>query len=92
MKQQTSADCASYFDCWLCLMVSQLLAVCRGKNKGPLPQDSVQALDVALKNTASNHPDCVTLPRAFFFYDAQAVKSVGGGAEVRLSMCAYFCL
>jgi hypothetical protein len=57
---------------------------CRGKAKGALPQDSVQALDVALKNGASNHPDCVTLPRAFFFYDPEVVKPVGGGAEVCL--------
>lgn len=56
--------------------------LCSGKAKGPIPQDSVQALDVALKNTASNHPDCVTLPRAFFFYDREMVKTVGGGAEV----------
>ncbi len=56
----------------------------RGKAKGALPQDSVQALDVALKNGASNHPDCVTLPRAFFFYDPEVVKPVGGGAEVCL--------
>ena len=47
-----------------------------------MPQDAVQALDVALKNGASNHPDCVTLPRAFFFYDSNLVKTVGGGAEV----------
>ncbi len=57
---------------------------CRGKAKGALPQDAVQALDVALKNGASNHPDCVTLPRAFFFYDPDVVKPVGGGAEVCL--------
>ena len=55
---------------------------CRGKAKGALPQDAVQALDVALKNGASNHPECVTLPRAFFFYDPAVVKPVGGGAEV----------
>ncbi|DBA92483.1 TPA: hypothetical protein ACH3X1_002716 [Trebouxia sp. C0004] len=52
------------------------------KAEGALPQDAVQALDVALKNGASNHPDCVTLPRAFFFYDPDVVKPVGGGAEV----------
>ena len=57
---------------------------CRGKAKGSaMPQDAVQALDVALKNGASNHPDCVTLPRAFFFYDPNLVKTVGGGAEVK---------
>ena len=59
-----------------------VFALCSGKAKGPIPQDAVQALDVALKNTASNHPDCVTLPRAFFFYDKEMVKTVGGGAEV----------
>ena len=63
-------------------------AVCSGKAKGPIPQDAVQALDVALKNTASNHPDCVTLPRAFFFYDKEMVKTVGGGAEVSASFYA----
>ena len=57
----------------------------RGKAQGALPQDAVQALDVALKNGASNHPDCVTLPRAFFFYDPAVVKPVGGGAEVCIS-------
>lgn len=60
----------------------KLYALCSGKAQGPIPQDAVQALDVALKNTASNHPDCVTLPRAFFFYDREMVKTVGGGAEV----------
>ena len=60
----------------------ELVCLFRGKAKGALPQDSVQALDVALKNGASNHPDCVTLPRAFFFYDPAVVKPVGGGAEV----------
>ena len=59
------------------------VSVCRGKSKGSaMPQDAVQSLDVALKNGASNHPDCVTLPRAFFFYDPNLVKTVGGGAEV----------
>ena len=64
-----------------------LYALCSGKAKGPIPQDAVQALDVALKNTASNHPDCVTLPRAFFFYDREMVKTVGGGAEVKPQVC-----
>ena len=64
---------------------AESVRVCfRGKAQGALPQDSVQALDVALKNGASNHPDCVTLPRAFFFYDPDVVKPVGGGAEERL--------
>lgn len=62
---------------------------CRGKAQGALPQDAVQALDVALKNGASNHPDCVTLPRAFFFYDPDVVKPVGGGAEVCLLYPCY---
>ena len=65
-----------------------LFALCSGKAKGPIPQDAVQALDVALKNTASNHPDCVTLPRAFFFYDREMVKTVGGGAEVSCKSAA----
>lgn len=64
--------------------------LCSGKAKGPIPQDAVQALDVALKNTASNHPDCVTLPRAFFFYDREMVKTVGGGAEASC-LCPSLC-
>ncbi len=69
----------------LCTQHAEYVHVCcRGKAKGALPQDAVQALDVALKNGASNHPDCVTLPRAFFFYDPDVVKPVGGGAEVCL--------
>lgn len=69
-----------------------VFAVCSGKAKGPIPQDAVQALDVALKNTASNHPDCVTLPRAFFFYDKEMVKTVGGGAEVScMTLCRCCC-
>ena len=67
----------------LCMQHAKSVHVCcRGKAKGALPQDAVQALDVALKNGASNHPDCVALPRAFFFYDPDVVKPVGGGAEV----------
>ena len=68
-----------------CALVNTLVGFCRGKAQGALPQDSVQALDVALKNGASNHPDCVTLPRAFFFYDKDVVKPVGGGAEVDIN-------
>ena len=68
----------------LCTQHAKSVHVSRGKAKGALPQDAVQALDVALKNGASNHPDCVTLPRAFFFYDPDVVKPVGGGAEVCL--------
>lgn len=83
------------FSHWASNIVSFLTSnmkfvLCSGKAKGPIPQDAVQALDVALKNTASNHPDCVTLPRAFFFYDREMVKTVGGGAEASC-LCPALC-
>ena len=55
---------------------------CRGEsNGGEVPQDAVQALDVALKHSTALRDDCDTMARAFFFHNCPSF-SIGNGAEV----------
>ena len=46
-----------------------------------MPQDSIQALDVALKHPAMMSPLLVPVARAF--YNPRTARSLYGGAEVR---------
>ena len=68
---------------WASLYASQCFQpACRGRYAGSeFPQDSVQALDVALKHGTSLNPEFETVARAFFIR-GQATKSIGNGAEV----------
>ena len=59
---------------------------CRGKLEyEENVQDAVQALDVALKHSVSLRDDTQVFARAIFWRDDTKVRSLGGGAEVRLS-------
>jgi hypothetical protein len=49
-----------------------------------VPQEAIQALDVALKHGASQNPNCQSFARAFFFDDKEKIKPLGNGAEVGL--------
>ena len=57
--------------------------MCRGR-ESEMPQDAIQALDVALKHATMMDPRCTPVARAFYFFDPSAVRSLGGGAEVRV--------
>ena len=59
--------------------------LCRGESSGAeVPQDAIQALDVALKHGTALRDDCESLARAFFFRNSPSF-SIGNGAEVRLT-------
>ncbi len=64
---------------WLTL----LLPSCRGRST-EMPQDAIQALDVALKHSAMM--SAVLVPVARAFYNPSTAKSLFGGAEV--CMCS----
>ena len=56
---------------------------CRGQGGSDIPQDAIQALDVALKYGTLLNPLCTAVSRAFFFPDPDTTHSLGGGAEVQ---------
>ncbi|KAK9827384.1 hypothetical protein WJX81_005044 [Elliptochloris bilobata] len=56
----------------------------RGKGGADIPQDAIQALDVALKHNTAMNPKCQAFARAFFWQDPDKVRPLGGGAEVWL--------
>ncbi len=60
------------------------VAPCRGDGAPDIPQDAIQALDVALKHGTLLNPLCTAVNRAFFFPDPDTIQSLGGGAEVLL--------
>ena len=66
---------------------------CRGRGGPDVPQDAIQALDVALKHSTTLNPTAFSVARAFFFPDPTNTRSLTGGAEVRklqwLPSCAY---
>ena len=55
--------------------------ICRGQNGEEIPQDAVQALDIALKHTVSYRDDVKTFARAIFWHDPTKVRPLGNGAE-----------
>ncbi len=57
---------------WLC---------CSGGEGEEIPQDAVQALDIALKHSVSYRDDVKTFARAIFWHDPTKVKPLGNGAE-----------
>lgn len=68
----------------------------RGQGGGDVPQDAIQALDVALKHGTALKANCQAFARAFFWDDPTKVRPLGGGAEVRLplelpALAAAFC-
>ena len=74
------------------------MATCRGHGGPEVPQAAIQALDMALKHTASLDPRCQVSIRSIFWHDPAKIRSLGGGAEVRLPICLpgltedmYFC-
>ena len=54
---------------------------CRGQNGEEIPQDAVQALDIALKHSVSYRDDVKTFARAIFWHDPTKVKPLGNGTE-----------
>ena len=54
---------------------------CRGRLPD-VPQDAIQALDVALKQSVLMHPTAIVLSRAVFFPDPSTTGPLPGGAEV----------
>lgn len=61
---------------------------CRGEGPPELPQDAVQALDVALKHGTLLNPMCTAVNHGFFFYDPRTTHTLGNGAEVGLCKIA----
>ncbi len=62
----------------------QLICFCDMRRGGSneMPQDSIQALDVALKHPAMMSPLLVPVARAF--YNPRTARSLYGGAEVSM--------
>jgi hypothetical protein len=58
----------------------------RGQAGGDVPQDAIQALDVALKHGTALKANCQAFARAFFWDDPTKVRPLGGGAEVGLPL------
>ena len=48
-----------------------------------MPQEAIQALDVALNHSISLNPECQPVARAFFF-ERGLKQTLGFGAEVTL--------
>ncbi|KAK9804830.1 hypothetical protein WJX72_007669 [[Myrmecia] bisecta] len=63
--------------------IQSLVDFVQGRSGGEIPQDAVQAMDVALKHSSHNNPDCTAAGRAFFF-SSGLVRSLGNGVEVWL--------
>jgi len=66
------------------VQLTRLLHTCRG-GSNEMPQDSIQALDVALKHPAMMSPLLVPVARAF--YNPRTARSLYGGAEVSELSC-----
>lgn len=56
---------------------------CRAGSGLEIPQDAIQALDVALKHSAADSSLCTTVGRSFFF-EGGGTQPISGGAEVWL--------
>ena len=56
--------------------------ICRGGGPPELPQDAIQALDVALKHGTLLNPMCTGINHSFYFYDPKTTHTLGNGAEV----------
>lgn len=54
---------------------------CSGNLGEEIPQDAVQALDVALKHSMSYRDDVKAFARAIFWRDPTKVRPLGNGAE-----------
>ncbi len=54
---------------------------CRGQDGDEIPQDAVQALDIALKHSISYRDEVKTFARAIFWNDPDKVRPLGNGAE-----------
>ncbi len=66
--------------CLLATVIIRFICLCRGRS-AEMPQDAIQALDVALKHAAMMSPILVPVARAFF--NPGTARTLGAGAEVR---------
>ena len=56
-----------------------------------MPQDAIQALDVALKQSVLMNRTAIVLSRAVFFPDPSTTAPLPGGAEVCSGSCMTPC-